>query len=590
MLWSLNELYGGFDAPEFKRDYEEMKEAIAAFKSWASEKLSREAAESMQADELTSVFETYIGFQNNFATLQMLSEYANLILSVDSDNAQATKMLDAIEEISSDISGPDSAFVSFLGWLSKRDGNLIGDVINRSEELKSHGFFINELREQSAYVLSENEEIIIAKMRNTGSAAWEKLRDNLTSNLLINIDGEEKPLAVVRNMAYEKNPDIRKKAYEAELASYPAIDKSVAACINGIKGEVLTETKLRGYASPLDMTLLHSRMSRETLDAMLSAIKDFLPAFRKYYRKKAEMLGHQNGLPFYDLFAPVGESDMKFSFEEAEAFIVRNFTDFSPDLGEFAKRAFREKWIDAEPRKGKRGGAFCANIHKIKQSRIASNFTGSLTDVLTLAHELGHAYHDDCVKDETYVNSSYTMPIAETASTFCETLVSNAALKNASEAEAVTIIENDIMEMGQVIVDIYSRFLFEDEVFKQRPDGSLSVSELNEIMLNAQREAYGDGLDGAFLHPYMWLCKPHYYSADYNYYNFPYAYGLLFAKGLYAIYKKEGEAFPKRYEKLLGETGKNSLEDIAKVMEIDVTKRDFWVASLEGIAEEIERF
>jgi pepF/M3 family oligoendopeptidase len=337
------------------------------------------------------------------------------------------------------------------------------------------------------------------------------------------------------------------------------------------------------------MTLLHSRLDRPILEALLAAMKDSFPMFRKFFRKKAEMLGHPGGLPFYDLFAPVGDLHMTFTYPEAAAFVVKHFGGFHPKLGAFAQQAFDQRWIDAEPREGKQGGAFCDNIHPLGQSRIMTNFTGSFNDVSTLAHELGHAFHGDCLNQETSLNSEYPMPIAETASTFCETLICAAALKTATPQEALVILENDISGVAQVIVDIYSRFLFEDEVFRRRPEGPLSVQECKDIMLEAQRQTYGDGLEGD-LHPYMWLCKTHYYHAGHNYYNFPYAYGQLFAKGLYAKYLAEGEAFYDQYTALLATTGKANLYDIGKQAGIDVRDPAFWKNSLEVVAQDIEKF
>ena len=294
-------------------------------------------------------------------------------------------------------------------------------------------------------------------------------------------------MPVVRNIAHSKDAALRKKAYEAELEAYRKIEESSAAALNGIKGEVLTTSELRGYASPLEETLINSRMDEETLNAMLDAIREYLPVFRKYYRKKAELLGHKNGLPFYDLFAPVGNMDRTYSYEEARDYIVKNFRSFSDKLADFAENAFNNRWIDAEPREGKRGGAFCSNIHPIKESRILANFNGSFSNLVTLAHELGHAYHGHCLKDESILNSRYPMPIAETASIFCETIVMNAALEEAKDYEELSLLESSIQDAGQVIVDIYSRFLFESEVFEKRKKHSLSVKELKELMIEAQK-------------------------------------------------------------------------------------------------------
>ena len=406
------------------------------------------------------------------------------------------------------------------------------------------------------------------------------------------IDGEVKnlPLPVVRNMAYSADKNLRKKAYEAELKAYEKIEETSAACLNGIKGEVITLCELRGYKSPLEETLIKSRMDEDILNAMFTAIKESLPAFHKYFRKKAELLGHKNGLPFYDLFAPIGSMNRTFTYEEAREYIVNNFRTFSHKLAAFADRAFENKWIDAEPREGKRGGAFCSNLHPIKESRIMANFDGSFSNVITLAHELGHGYHGLCLTEESILNSKYPMPLAETASIFCETIVVNAALEEASEEEKLSILEASLQDAGQVIVDIYSRFLFEDEVFERRKDHSLTVKELKDMMLEAQKKAYGNGLDHAYLHPYMWVNKSHYYSAERNYYNFPYAFGQLFSKGLYVKYLENKEAFVKKYDEFLRETGKNNINDVAKIMDIDVYSVDFYRSSLNLIEEDIEKF
>lgn len=583
MRWSLDNLYTSFESHEFLRDNEIVVSMIEDLKEWAKNNLN-------SSENAKEKIEHYLKHSNTLGDLvYKIMAYAELSLSVDAKNQSALNSIEKIERIITEATEPE---VIFKRWL-KTIGNL-DDVINSSEFIKEHEFHLKELLNQSKHMLSEQEEIIIAKMKNTGSNAWAKLQEFLTSTHLVEIslNGEDKklPLPVVRNMAFSEDPYIRKTAYYAELKSYQKIENSSAAALNGIKGEVITLAKLRGYASPLEMTLDSSRMDLETLNAMLEAIKEYLPCFRKYLKKKAELLGHKNGLPFYDIFAPIGKVNMKFSYDEARKFIVDNFRNFSEELSEFADNAFENKWIDAEPREGKRGGAFCYNLHPIKESRILANFDGSFSNVTTLAHELGHAYHGNCLMNETFANSHYPMPIAETASIFCENLIIEAALKVATKEEKIVILENSIQSSTQTIVDIYSRFLFEDELFRRREDHSLSVDELKEIMLDSQKKAYGDGLDHNYLHPYMWINKPHYYYADANYYNFPYAFGELFVRGLIAEYRSRGNSFVDDYNKLLSLTGKNNLYDLGKIMGFDLHSKDFWRKSLEMIKEEIQEF
>ncbi|HYE83120.1 MAG TPA: M3 family oligoendopeptidase [Clostridia bacterium] len=581
--WSLDELYKSFDSEEFKRDYERCFKEIEEIKRWAENNLkdNNDAARKMKE---------YVKTLNEFYRLYTrLYSYAQLTLSVEAKNERALKVVDNLEEWGTELTKPQVSFEKWLGSVWD-----INSVIMSDDYLKEFKFFFMEILEDNKYLLSEKEEVLISKMKTTGSSAWEKLQELLTSILLVDItiDGEEKklPLPVVRNMAYNKDGELRKKAYEAELKAYIKVDESIAACLNGIKGEVITICKMKGYKSPLEKTVLDARMDMDTLNAMLTAMRESLPHFHRYFRKKGSLMGYKKGLPFYEMFAPMGDVDIQFSYKEARDYIVANFRTFSDALADFAAHAFDNRWIDAEPREGKRGGAFCENLHTIGESRILSNFDGSFSNMTTLAHELGHGYHGACLMKEAYLNSDYPMPIAETASILCETIVKEAALKTANEEETFSILENDISDSAQVIVDILSRFIFESEVFKRRESGSLSVNELKEMMLAAQKEAYGDGLDNEYLHPYMWLCKPHYYSADYNFYNFPYAFGLLFSKGLYAEYLKRGREFVGEYDRMLSVTGKMNLADVAKVMNIDIRKAEFWRSSLDLIKKEIDKF
>lgn len=583
LTWSLKELYESFEDEAFKKDVTLCDEYIEEFNKWVN-------GITVDYTSVITKLETYIE-KSNFgrALFSKLFSFAELILSVDTKNELALKNLEILEQKITGLAEAEARLNKWIGGIEK-----IEDLLKESQLLKEHSFHLTETIEHSKYLLSDKEEAVIAKMRNTGSNAWLKLKDLLTSTLLVDIEleGEKKqlPLTVIRNMAYEKDAVLRKKAYEAELTAYKKIEDGVAAALNGIKGEVITVSNLRGYKYPLEETLLNSRMDEESLDAMLTAMRESLPAFRKYFKRKGELLGSNSGLPFYDLFAPIGDADMSFTYEEGKKFVEDNFRTFSDKLANFARKAFDNNWIDVMPREGKVGGAFCSNLHSIKESRIMLNYGDTFSDVVTLAHELGHGYHGDCLNSESFLNSDYPMPIAETASTFCETIVKKAAIKTAAKAEAFAILESEISDCAQVIVDIYSRFLFESEVFERRKESSLSAVELKDIMIRAQKEAYGDGLDEAYLHPYMWACKPHYYYATHNFYNFPYAFGLLFAKGLYAEYLNRGDEFIKAYDKLLAITGKNKIADVTKLMDIDIHSVDFWRSSLKTIEEDIEKF
>ncbi|MGD9963725.1 MAG: M3 family oligoendopeptidase [Candidatus Izemoplasmatales bacterium] len=577
--WNLEKLYLGFDDPNFKDDFARLEKLILEINS--------QIIDFQNYDDKLKKLLRYLNNEIAFSNLiRKLFSFASLTESVESTNQDAVKMSSVLRRKIAELTKASTVFNKWVASYPDLEKDIENDMF-----LKEHKFHLFEIKDNAKHILSDDLEIMIARLRQTGSSAWGTLQSLLTSTLEVEFDDKIITLSEVRNLADDADPVVRKKAYEAELKAYKKIDKSVAAALNSIKGEVNTISQARGFSSPLEQALYNSRMSKETLDAMQDAVKDYYEVFRSYLKRKASLLGHKNGLPFYDLYAPMGKVNKRFTIEEANEYVLRNFKTFSEPLYEMARTAFAENWVDYTPRQGKRGGAFCANIHPIKESRIMTNFTGAFGDMITLSHELGHAYHGEVIFRESILNSSYTMPVAETASTFCETIVNKAALKDAeTKEEKIFLLESSIQGYTAVVIDIMSRFIFEKNVFEGREQTVFDENELNEIMLKAQKETYGDGLDPNYLHPYMWVCKPHYYSGGLSYYNFPYTFGLLFAKGLYSKYLENKDAFRANYDQLLAATGKNTVEDTAKLMNIDVTKKEFWVSSLELLKEDIELF
>ncbi len=581
--WDLSALYSSFDSKEFQNDLNSIKSMILGF-----DKSLNDNIKTGQSPE--KIIKLYLDFATNINNLLIkIYSFAELTVTTDTNNTEALKYVNIIDDYSSEKVKPIVKFQKYLSSVKNLD-----DILNSNDYFKIHEFHIKELASDSQYLLTDEEEILYAKLKQTGSTAFTTLQNKVSSNLMIEIElnGESQklPLSSIRNLAYDKDTEVRKKAYIAEIDSYKNIEEVSAMALNSIKGEVITMSKKRGYKSPLDMSLKEARVDEKTLNTMLKAMEESIPEFVKYFRKKGELLGDNNGLKFYNLFAPIGNSNMEFTYDEAKDFILQQFYGFSKRLGDFAKKAFDNNWIDPFPKEGKLGGAFCANLHTIKESRILSNFEGSFNDMDTLAHELGHGYHGEVLTEVSVINSDYPMPLAETASIFCETIVFNAALKDAKKDDKIAILESSIMQSAQVIIDIYSRFLFESEFFKKREEGALSVEEIKKLMLDAQKKAYRDGLDSEFLHPYMWACKPHYYDVDYNFYNYPYAFGLLFAKGLYAQYEQNKEDFLIKYDELLKRTGNNSVYDAVKFVGIDLHDIEFWRASLRIVTSEIDEF
>ena len=576
--WSLDVLYTGFDDPKFQEEFKQLDEFVEKFKNTAESLADKDARTAVKdALTLTEEYQRVLYRQANYCSLRQ---------SVNTNDGETVSYLGRIFQKNNDITPYATAIEKFLSNLPNLD-KVIGD----DEMLNDYSYYLHEMQKSAKYLLSEDVETAIGVMNMSGGSAWSDLQSYLTSSVKVDYKGETTTLSAIRNMAYDADPEVRKSAYEAELVAYEKIKDAIAFSLNSIKMQDLSECKLRGHASPLDKVLFNSKMQRATLDALLEAMKEYMPNFRRYLRAKAEALGHKNGLPWYDLFAPMGKSDKKYSVEEAKSYLMNIFEKENPRLAEIVDRAFEENWIDFFPREGKVGGAFCAGIESEKEFRVLTNYDGSMSDIVTLAHELGHGYHNFMIFDNRPLNTDYSMPVAETASTFNENLVVNYAVKNASsDEEKLALLEGQLSDVTQIICDIYSRFLFESQVVNNRNDKFMFADELCNIMLEAQKEAYGDGLDHEVLHPFMWVCKGHYYSAGLGFYNFPYAFGGLFARGLYAKFQQEGPEFLEKYNYMLKETPVRSVEDVAKICDIDLTSKDFWLMSLHSYDDVIAQY
>ncbi|WP_339317238.1 M3 family oligoendopeptidase [Paenibacillus sp. FSL R10-2734] len=583
MTWNLDCLYPSFESEKLSGDRKLLSQHIQDLKIWADGNLKRKDVSAVAIENFLRLYNDYKG------VYICLLAYAELTLSADNNSEEAMNLVDDIENANSEITG---VVVGFKRWVSICEH--LDMLIASSPYLMEHQFYLNELLLQSRYELSEEVEVAIARMQSTGSKAWSRLYMEKISSTLADIvvEGESRQvtLAELKSMAYENNATLRKAAYEAEVEAYSRIADVSAACLNGISGEALTIYGMRGYKSSLEKVLASSRMDRETLSAMLVALKESLPSFHTYYQKKADLLGHSGNLPFYDIFAPVGAENGRITYSDAKDTIVASFATFSEELTCFAQKAFDQQWIDAEPRAGKGGYGLCIDIFPIGESRIMTQFTGNAMDISILAHELGHAYHSSCLANETMLNTDYPIPIAETASIFCETIVNQTLIASSNEKEALLILERSISDAGYYLVDFYARYLFELKLYERRASGPLPVQELNELMRACMAEAYGGSIDLDTIHPYMWMNKIGYFIAGNEFLNFPYSFGLLFSKGLYAEYLNRGKDFVARYHQFLSATSKHDIVDVAKTMDVDVHSIDFWRSALKLIEDDIAAF
>ncbi|MBE0682090.1 MAG: M3 family oligoendopeptidase [Anaerolineales bacterium] len=590
--WDMTNVYPSLDSKEFKNALKKYKSALDEMEVFFK-KASKEDSKTEPKKLGKLLGESVDRFNALFELSGTIQPYIYSFVTTDSRNQEAMRILSEFEQISVRASVLNTKFQAWVGTLGKA---AVKKAAKTNDSAKVHEFALNEAVEQSKYLMSEAEEVLAAELTLSGGNAFGKLQGTVTSQMTVDfeLDGkaQKMPMPALINLRSHPDEATRRRGYEAENAAWEGVKEPLAACMNGVKGETLILDKKRGREDAVHASLDFARIDRATLDAMLGAMEDSFPMFQKYFKHKAKLIG-KDKLAWWDLFAPMGRTDKVYSWDEARDFIVTNFNKFSPELGTFAKRAFDNNWIDAEQREGKRGGAFCMGVSRVKESRILANFDGSLDQVGTLAHELGHAFHNECAyqANKTELQQATPMTLAETASIMCETIVTEAVLEQVTDPqEILAVLEAQMNNASQVVVDIYSRYLFEKEVFERRAKSELSADDLNDIMERAQKASYGEGLDEKYLQKFMWTWKPHYYSSGFSFYNYPYTFGLLFATGLYAIYQKRGADFVPAYKALLASTGEARAADLADKFGINIRTKKFWADSLAIIGKRVDRY
>lgn len=585
--WDLTNVYPVLESPEFEQGFADVVAQTKALQNLFDTHHIGRVENAVTDDETVKTFDTVMTAYN--AALESnytLTSYLSSFVATDSRNTVAQAKMSAFQSTDATLSKLGTRFVAWIGSLD------VNTLVESSEIARAHAYALYRARIDASHQMSPPEEELAAELNMSGGSAWGRLHGNVSSQIMVDVELDGKiqtlPMSTVRTLAYDARRDVRERAHRAELDAWQRHAVPLAAALNSIKGQVNTLSQRRGWETALDEAIHDAAIDRETLEAMMTAARESFPDFRRYLKAKARALG-LNKLAFYDIFAPLGEGTRIWEYDTARDFILSNFGTYSGKMQALARRAFDENWIDAGPREGKRDGAFCMWLRN-GESRVLSNYKPSYGGVSTLAHELGHAYHNLVKAERTAVQRSTPMTLAETASIFCETIVREAALRETSGAEQLAILEASLEGSCQVVVDISSRFLFERNLYEARRTRELSVEELNGLMLDAQKQTYGDGLDAELLHPFMWAVKPHYYREGLSFYNFPYMFGLLFGLGLYAQYKTAPEEFKKGYDDLLSSTGMADAATLAARFGIDIRTPEFWRASLDIIRGEIGRF
>lgn len=532
--------------------------------------------------------------------LSTLQPFVGLRIATDAFDERSQAEASLLKPHASRLRALTARFKAWLGGLD------IDELAGHSERIKAHEYMLSRSKFESEHLLGDASEELAAVLDESGGSAWAKLYTNLISRetirAAVHVDDaatNEPPgkpgeygVAELRSLQAHSDENVRRRAFEAELKLLERNTVPFAAALNGIKGQVDTLARRRGWGGAFEYSLFQHGISKAALDAMQAACTERFTDLRGYLLAKARLLGKER-LAWYDVFAPLPQATApRFSWEEAKAFVVERFGSYSGDMAGFAQRTFDEGWLDVPPRKGKRNGAFCSSIHPRGESRVMLNFTGNLGDIRTLAHELGHAYHNDCKvrfgRDVLQIPTPMTL--AETASIFCETIVFQGMLQTTSGPGRLALLEQDLQQVTQLVIDIHSRFLFESGVIEKRRERDVSIDELNALMLEAQNATYGETLDGGARHPLMWAHKGHYYSSGLSFYNYPYTFGFLFGLGLYAQYQADSDGFKERYDELLASTGMADAATLARGFGIDIEDEAFWRTSLDVVAQRVVAF
>ena len=585
-IWRVTDVHESLSSRSFVDAMERIGAQVHRLESLFDE-LDIRATDDVRVDPETGrrVDRAVMAFNETVADLEVLEAYVYATVSTDSRDETAQSSLSELDVLGSRVAPLLARLADFV------DAHGVDALASVSDEARDHHGPLTRLAARSAHQMSEVEEGLYAELSTTGSSAWGRLQADVTSQLTIDVElpsGRTRlPMPAVRGLASDADPLVRRAAYDAEMIAWPSVATACAAAMNAIKGEANTVNRRRQWDAPIDASLYANSVSRATFEAMQSAVTASLPAFRTWMRTKASLHGHTEGLPWWDLVAPLPVSARTVTWDDSIDLVRSAFGEFSSSLGSLVDRAVSESWIDAPPREGKVGGAFCMPFVD-DRSLILLNWSGSLESTQTTAHELGHAYHNVQLAGRTALQKRLPMALAETASIFCETLVVEAGLERLSGLDRLALLDVDLQGSNQVVVDIHSRFLFETEVFARRQRRTLGVQELNEMMLDAQARAYGDGLDLETRHPHMWVLKPHYYGS--HFYNWPYTYGLLFGLGLYARFRDDPDRFRAGYDDLLSRAGMNTAEELGQAFGLDVTDEAFWTASLDVLRARMDEY
>ena len=580
-VWDLDVFFeGGSDSPEFTAHLKAAEGEIAQFKkeveSWEP------ADHENEGSRLASLVGMFDGAARK---VRQAGAFVSCLHAQNTGDKKAGQLKAAVTELSASLQTALTIFDQKLSGFS----DSVWDELVQDGLLKELRFVLTERRERAAERLSEKEESAINALSVDGYHGWGQMYDLLVGNTKIKYKEESLSVGQAANKLSDADREVRKEIFAQWEKAWGENEDAFAKTLNHLAGFRLNVYKLRGWEDVLKEPLDINRMKKETLNAMWEVISDNKEPFVQFLNRKAQLLGLEK-LSWYDLDAPIGGTESKMSYQEGADFIVENFEEFGKEKADFARMAFENNWIEAEDRPGKAPGGFHTFFPESSQSRIFMTYSGTPSNVSTLAHELGHGFHTYAMRDLHLLNRNYAMNVAETASTFAEMIVSDASVKNAkTKEEKLGLLEDKIQRSVALLMNIHSRFLFETKFYEERKQGVVTVERLSELMENAQKEAYGGALDE--YHPLFWASKLHFFITGVPFYNFPYTFGYLFSLGIYALAQEEGKGYEEKYIALLKDSASMTVEDLAqKHLNVDLTKKDFWEKAVRMCVEDVEEF
>ena len=582
--WDLESIFAGGSVSAAFRDFVAALERDAA----AVGERVRGLGQGAQDAELRAVL---LDVQAVDQRLDEAISFAECLRAQDAADAAAGQWIGRLDAVGASLKALGAALSAFTAGLPDERWQALAG----GPELRPVAFLLDRERDLARRKMDAATEGLVEELATDGYHAWDRQYTTLAGSLRAEVDigGERRRLSMGQLTARMEEPARadRKAAFDALEAAWRPVADLAAGALNGQAGFRLTWYRHRGWESVLDEPLYLNRMEARSLEAMWAAVEDAAPRLVPYLQAKAGLIGA--GAPcWYDLQAPVGAEEGRLSFQAAADLILDCFQAHDPDLRAFCRRAFDGRWIEAADREGKAAGGFCTTLPLRRETRIFMTHGGTFGGATTLAHELGHAYHAWLLRDRPYYATSYPMTLAETASTFCEGLLISSALDRTADAGVrLRLLDRVLEEALTMLMNLRSRFLFEIDFYRRRPDGPLTAAELDEMMVSAQRRAYCGALAADGWHPLFWASKLHFYFTDVPFYNFPYVAGYLLASGLAARADAEGPGFAADYRRLLADTGVMTCEDLARRhLGVDLGQPEFWQAAIDRPLSHVGEF